>query len=44
MNKIELIEEIRKLNTTASVDFLSQFQQDELKEYMEHLLQVSKEK
>ena len=42
MNKFELIEAIRQLNFTASVDFLSQFAETELQEYLEHLMQVDK--
>ena len=41
MNKFELIEEIRRLNSTASVEFLSQFDINELQEYAEHLGEVS---
>ena len=37
MSKFELIEAIRELNGTASVEFLSQFEHDELTEYLEHL-------
>ena len=40
MNKFELIEDIRRLNSTASVDFLSQFSIEELQEYAEHLMEV----
>ncbi|MBN1764769.1 MAG: hypothetical protein JW860_05885 [Sedimentisphaerales bacterium] len=43
MNKSELIDSIRELNSTASVDFLNQFNEDDLLEYMEHLLDVSPE-
>ena len=38
MNKFELIESIRELNSTASIEFLSQFSEEELQEYAEHLL------
>ena len=41
MNKAELIEAIRELNFTASVYFLSQFTQEQLQEYLEHLLEIS---
>ncbi len=41
MNKAELIEAIRELNFTASVDFLSQFTPDQLQQYLEHLLELS---
>ena len=40
MNKFEIIEEINRLNTTASIDFLSQFSEKELLEYLEHLKAV----
>jgi len=41
MNKAELIEAIRELNFTASVDFLSQFTPEQLQQYLEHLLELS---
>ena len=41
MNKAELIEAIRELNFTASVDFLSQFTPDQLQQYLEHLLDLN---
>ncbi len=40
MTKFELIEEIRSLNFTASVEFLSQFSEEELQEYLDHLMKV----
>jgi len=40
MNKFELIEEVRRLNSTASVEFLSQFNIEELQEYVEHLMEL----
>jgi len=40
MNKFELIESIRELNHTASVEFLSQFSETELQEYIDHLLAI----
>ena len=40
MTKYELIQSIRDLNSTASEDFLSQFNEDELTEYLEHLMAV----
>ncbi|MBN2064766.1 MAG: hypothetical protein JW745_08180 [Sedimentisphaerales bacterium] len=43
MTKFEMIEEIRSLNSTASVEFLSQFDEYELQEYIDHLHQVDKE-
>ncbi len=43
MNKFEIIEEINMLNTTATIEFLSQFNEEELMEYLEHLKAVSRE-
>jgi len=43
MTKTELIDTVRELNPTASVTFLTQFNQEELREYIEHLLEVHKE-
>ncbi|MCF7957334.1 MAG: hypothetical protein K9M57_02665 [Phycisphaerae bacterium] len=43
MNKFEIIEEINRLNTTASIEFLSQFSDGELTEYLEHLKAVRHE-
>lgn len=40
MDKFELIETIRELNSTASIEFLSQFSEQELEEYLEHLLET----
>ncbi len=40
MTKFEMIEEIRRLNYTASIEFLSQFDELELREYIEHLHQI----
>jgi len=40
MNRFELIETIRELNYTATLDFLSQFTEEELQEYIDHLLEV----
>ncbi len=37
MNKRQLIDEIRQYNTTASVEFLSQFDDSALKQYLDHL-------
>ena len=42
MNKFEMIEEIRNLNSTASIEFLSQFDIHELKEYISHLRDVDR--
>ncbi len=41
MSKAELIEAIRELNFTASVDFLSQFTPEQLQQYLEHLLELN---
>ncbi|MBN1437375.1 MAG: hypothetical protein JW936_09885 [Sedimentisphaerales bacterium] len=40
MDKFELIETIRELNSTASIEFLSQFSESELEEYLDHLLET----
>jgi hypothetical protein len=37
MNKRQLIDEIRKYNTTVAIDFLSQFDEEALQQYLEHL-------
>jgi hypothetical protein len=37
MTKRQLIEEISKHNTTAQPQFLAQFDEDALKQYLEHL-------
>ena len=37
MNKRQLIEEIRQYNTTVAVEFLSQFDESALQQYLEHL-------
>jgi hypothetical protein len=37
MNKRQLIDDIRRLNTTAEPQFLSQFDETALKQYLEHL-------
>ena len=42
MNKFELIEEVRHLNPTASIEVLSQFENYELLEYIEQLRTVDK--
>jgi len=39
-SKVELIDEVRRLNFTASTEFLSQFDEDELQEYIMHLSEV----
>ena len=40
MNKIELIEAVRELNSTASFEFLTQFTEEQLQEYIDHLLET----
>ena len=40
MSKIELIEAVRELNSTASTEFLAQFDETELQEYIDHLLEL----
>lgn len=40
MTKIELIQTVRELNSTASPEFLSQFNEIELEEYVDHLLEL----
>ncbi len=37
MNKRQLIEDIRKHNITAQPGFLAQFDEDSLRQYLEHL-------
>ncbi len=37
MNKRQLIDEIRKHNSTAMPDFLAQFDEDALRQYLDHL-------
>lgn len=41
MTKDELIERIRQINRTASPEFLSRFNEQQLREYLEHLSQIS---
>ena len=40
MDKTELIDAVRRLNTTASVEFLSQFSHEDLQEYFSHLEEI----
>ena len=40
MSKHELIECICEINTTASQEFLEQFTDDQLNEYLEHLMEL----
>jgi hypothetical protein len=37
MNKRELIDDIRRINNTAEPQFLAQFDEAALKQYLEHL-------
>lgn len=37
MNKRQLIDGIRRYNTTARVEFLAQFDEQSLRQYLEHL-------
>lgn len=37
MNKRQLIDEIRRFNNTAQPQFLAQFDEEALKQYLEHL-------
>jgi hypothetical protein len=37
MDKRQLIDEIRRLNTTAQPQFLAQFDENSLAEYLDHL-------
>jgi hypothetical protein len=37
MNKRQLIEEIRRYNTTVATEFLNQFDDSALEQYLEHL-------
>jgi hypothetical protein len=37
MSKRQLIDDIRKYNTSAAPEFLSQFEESALKQYLEHL-------
>jgi hypothetical protein len=43
MSKIEIIELIREINTTATADFLASFSADQLDEYLENLLKIDLE-
>jgi hypothetical protein len=40
MNKKELIEGIRKINKSATPEFLASFSVEQLRDYLEHLLEV----
>ena len=37
MSKRQLIDDIRRFNTTAQPEFLAQFDEEALKQYLEHL-------
>jgi hypothetical protein len=37
MSKRQLIDDIRQLNPTAQPQFLAQFEEDELQQYLDHL-------
>jgi hypothetical protein len=37
MSKRQLIEEIRRYNTTVAIEFLSQFDDSALQQYLQHL-------
>jgi hypothetical protein len=37
MTKLQLIEDIRRYNVTAQPQFLAQFDEEALKQYLEHL-------
>ena len=37
MNKRQLIDDIRRYNSTAQPEFLSQFDEDALRQYLDHL-------
>jgi len=37
MTKRQLIDEIRRINTSAQVEFLAQFEDADLQQYLEHL-------
>lgn len=42
MNKRQLIDDIRRYNTTAHPQFLAQFDEGALQQYLEHLEQARK--
>ncbi len=42
MNKRQLIDDIRKYNTTVSIEFLTQFDDSALQQYLEHLENAKK--
>ena len=44
MNKRQLIEGIREINDTAQPDFLAQFDDEALRQYLEHLQQAKQKR
>jgi hypothetical protein len=44
MNKRELIDDIRRMNSTAAPQFLAQFDEAALKQYLEHLEDAQKKR
>jgi len=44
MNKRQLIEDIRKHNITAQPGFLAQFDEEALRQYLEHLEEARKKR
>ena len=43
MSKRELIDCICEINKTAKTEFLAKFSEDELKDYLEHLMELDLE-
>jgi hypothetical protein len=43
MNKKELIECIREINKSAKPEFLASFSEEELRSYLDHLMEVDVE-
>ena len=43
MNKNELIECIREINKSAKPEFLASFSEEELRSYLDHLMEVDVE-
>jgi hypothetical protein len=44
MSKYDLIKFICEINRTATTDFLEKFSEDELSQYLDHLMQLDLEK
>jgi len=44
MNKRQLIDDIRRYNTTVQPQFLAQFDESALKQYLEHLEDASRKR